>query len=156
VVGRVPILSSRDLAIAIHPARYVLGDAIGLNDVQIARALDSSATLTLTWQSIRPVTYDATVFVHLSGADGTILTQADRQPLDGRFPTSLWLPGQAVTDVISLPLPPGADKIPLVLNVGMYTWPSMERLPIRSASGENVRDNVIAIDIPRTRSTHAP
>ncbi len=149
VVGRVPILSSRDLPTAARPAQYVLDNAIGLNQVQLADAPASSLTLTLTWQSLRSVSYDATMFVHLQGADGNILAQVDRQTLEGRYPTSYWLPGQTITDVVNLLLPPGAPQGPLVLNVGMYTWPSLQRLPIVDTSGVPQRDNVIIIDVPK-------
>jgi 4-amino-4-deoxy-L-arabinose transferase-like glycosyltransferase len=148
VVGSVPILSSRDLPATTRPARYVLDNAIGLDYTQSLDAMGSSLTLTLTWQSLRPVPYDATMFVHLRGADGNILAQVDRQTLDGRYPTSYWLPGQTITDVVNLLLPPGAPQGPLVLDVGMYTWPSLQRLPIVDTSGAPQRDNVIVIDVP--------
>jgi 4-amino-4-deoxy-L-arabinose transferase-like glycosyltransferase len=151
----VSILSPAALPKAEQPASYVLDGAIALSHTGLARELDSSITLTLTWQSLRPVTYDATTFVHLRGEDGTLLAQADRQPLDGRFPTSYWVSGQVVTDVLSLSLAPDTvDAVwqeqeldPLVLNVGMYIWPSLERLPVTDASGAALPENVIAIDV---------
>ena len=148
IVGRVPILSPQDLPVAKRPARFSLDNAIGLNDVQVSVAAGSSMTLTLTWQSLRSVPYDATTFVHLRGADGSILAQVDRQPLNGRLTTSLWLPGQIVTDTVNLVLPPEAHNGPLMLNLGMYTWPSLQRLAVLDASGHPQRDNMIVIDVP--------
>ena len=148
IVGRVPILSPQDLPVAKRPARFSLDNAIGLNDVQVSVAAGSSIALTLTWQSLRSVPYDATTFVHLRGADGSILAQVDRQPLHGRLTTSLWLPGQIVTDTVNLVLPPEAHNEPLMLNLGMYTWPSLERLAVLDASGHPQRDNMIVIDVP--------
>ena len=106
-------------------------------------------TLTLTWQSLRAVPYDATMFIHLTGTDGNIVAQVDRQPLNGRFPTSSWIPGQMITDSITLPRPPEAQNRPLILRLGMYTWPSMRRLPVVNASGSAQRDDAIVIDVPR-------
>lgn len=151
----VPILSLKELPTVEQPASYVLDNAIGLNRAQLSR-LEDTVTLTLTWQSLHSVSYDATTFVHLKGTDGNLLAQADRQPLDGRFPTSYWLPGQVVTDVISLSPVHDADDGPsttlsagpLVLNIGMYTWPSLERLPVVDASGTPQRDKLIAINVP--------
>ena len=141
----VPILSlGEPLASELSP-RYVLGDAIGLGQVEAQRG-ENTITLTLAWQSLQSVPYDATIFVHLRGADGELLAQADRQPLDGRFPTSYWLPGLVVTDTIHLPLASEYDG-PLTLNVGMYTWPSLERLPVVDASGVPQSGNVIALDM---------
>ncbi len=159
VVRGVPVLSPGGLPTVEQPAPYVLDNAIGLNRVQLSGVIEGSVTLTLTWQSLQPVPYDATTFVHLRGADGGLLAQVDRQPLDGRFPTSYWLPGQVVTDVVSLsPVPPPPPPPPtgggmggggpLMLNVGMYTWPSLERLPVVDASGTPQRYNVIVINVP--------
>jgi hypothetical protein len=127
---------------------YLLDEAIGLKQVQYTPQSSITLTLTLTWQSLRPVPYDATVFIHLKGLDGSILTQVDRQPLEGRFPTSYWLPGQIITDVVSLPPLPEAYTEPLMLNIGMYTWPSLERLSVTDASGVPQQDNAIVIDVP--------
>jgi len=164
VVRGVPILPAGGLANAERPARYVLDKTIGLHQVQFSGISGGAITLTLTWQSLQPVPYDATVFVHLIGADespfggvypersrgtqGRLLAQVDRQPLDGRFPTSYWLPGQVVTDVVSLSSAPDTYNGPLVLDVGMYIWPSLERLSVVDASGIPQRDNVITINVP--------
>ncbi|RLC78400.1 MAG: hypothetical protein DRJ03_25320 [Chloroflexi bacterium] len=141
----VPVLSSGELPAGEQPPRYILDDAIGLDRVEVERG-ENTITLTLTWQSLQPVSYDATTFVHLKDADGELLAQADRHPLGGRFPTSYWLPGQVVTDTIRLPLTSAYDG-PLTLNVGMYTWPSLERLPVVDATGNPQRDNMIAVQI---------
>jgi len=141
-----PILSPADLPVAERPARYILDGAIGLDRVETGWVGDTLA-LTLTWQSLRPVPYDAIVFVHLRDADGSLLAQVDRQPLAGRFSTSYWPPGQIVTDTISLS-PPRAHDGPSVLNVGMYTWPSLARLPVVDASGVPQADDMITLDVP--------
>jgi hypothetical protein len=146
-VGGVPILPSENLPTVEQPPSYVLDDAIGLHQANFSRREDG-ITVTLAWQSLQPVSYDATAFIHLRGKDGQILVQADRQPLDGRFPTSYWIPGQVVTDVVSLPLPPDAADSSLTLNVGMYTWPSLERLQVTDASGTPDQENVIVINVP--------
>jgi 4-amino-4-deoxy-L-arabinose transferase-like glycosyltransferase len=152
VIGRAPILLPQEAPTARQPASYILDNAIGLDRAQISGDADGSLTLTVTWQSLQPVLYDATMFIHLRGADGNILAQADRQPLNGRFPTSSWLPGQVITDVVSLSLGPDAYDKPLVLNVGMYVWPSLQRLPVRDASGALQPEHTIVMDVPPLRS----
>lgn len=81
-------------------------------------------------------------------AEGNIVAQADRQPLEGRFPTSYWQPGQIITDVVRLSLE--ADKLdqPLTLNVGLYIWPTMLRLPVKDAYGVPQRDDVMVVRLP--------
>jgi 4-amino-4-deoxy-L-arabinose transferase-like glycosyltransferase len=139
-VGGVPILSP-PLRTSETPPLYVLDGAIGLNQVQFGSAL------TLTWQALSPVPYDATMFVHLRGEDGDALAQVDRQPLNGRFPTSYWLPGQVITDVVHLSVPETYSGA-LTLNIGLYTWPSLVRLPVVDASGTPQRDDMIVVTRP--------
>jgi hypothetical protein len=144
----VPILSTNQLPGAERTAHHVLDNAIGLNQVQLSDVRVDALTLTLTWQSHQTVAYDATTFVHLRTADGSLLAQADHQPLDGRFPTSYWLPGQVVTDTLVLSPVPDAQAGPLTLGLGMYRWPSLERLDVVDASGSPQADNVIQINVP--------
>ncbi len=150
-VGSVAILSPDEVMVSEQPALYVFDGAIGLTQVQVLHDTESVITLTLTWKSLQPVPYDAMVFVHLVGPDHILLAQADRQPLDGRFPTSYWQPGQTITDVLGLPLPPGVDIKDLTLRLGMYRWPSLERLPVTDAAGTPQPDNVIVQDAHRAR-----
>jgi 4-amino-4-deoxy-L-arabinose transferase-like glycosyltransferase len=144
----VPILSPNELPTDEQPVSYVLDDAIGLVHAQIARAMEDTITLTLTWQSLQPIPYDATTFVHLKAKDDALLAQADCQPLEGRLPTSYWIPGQVITDTINLPLTRDSYDGPFVLTVGMYIWPSLERLSVADASGNPQRDDAITIHVP--------
>ena len=141
------ILSPGVIPALERSARYVVDRAIGLDHVHILGITEDTIKLTLKWQSIQTVPYDATTFIHLSGTDGRLLVQADRQPLDGQFPTSYWIPGQVVTDTITLSPVYNAYNVPLTLTIGMYTWPSLERLPVMDTSGTLQPDNAITINI---------
>lgn len=152
LAGGIAILSP-DEAEAIQsggqkrPARYILDRAIGLDEASFSGDA-RSATITLTWQSLQSVPYDATVFVHLKRADGSTIAQADRPPLDGRFPTSYWLPGQIITDVVTLSLAPSTSppvSAHLAFDIGMYTWPSMQRLGVTDSSGTPQPNDVVTI-----------
>ena len=41
---------------------------------------------------------DYTSFVHIVDADDQIVAQADMQPLDGRYPTSVWSPDELIVE----------------------------------------------------------
>jgi hypothetical protein len=148
VLRGVAVLDTEDLPTGEPESAYVIDQAIGLNRVIVSPSATDDMVVTLVWHSLQPVTYDATVFVHLLEANGDLLAQVDRQPLDGQFSTSYWLPGQVVTDTISLS--PANDHYngPMTLAVGMYTWPSLERLPVLDSSGALQPDSAITIDIP--------
>jgi hypothetical protein len=89
--------------------------------------------LTTYWQALRTMTTDYTLFVHLLGADGTLIAQQDGSPQDGRYPTSIWDVGEVVVDEAMFSLPP--DVVPAQIAVGLYRLESLERLALRE-SGE--------------------
>ncbi len=152
-VRGVPVLSPAEATLDERLPRYVFDGVIGLNRAQITNISHDALTLTLVWRSLAPAPYDATIFAHLRGADGEMLAQADRQPLDGRFPSSYWLPGQVVTDTLTLSPAQAVDiDDAYVLHFGMYTWPSLERLPVMDATGHVQRDHMIEVNLPRSLS----
>lgn len=85
---------------------------------------------TLAWQSQQPLDTDLTVFTQLLGPDGRVWGQQDNQPRGGWYGTSLWQPGQVVTDdyafQVSADAPPGEYR----LLVGWYNSQTLERLPL--------------------------
>jgi hypothetical protein len=96
--------------------------------------------LDLAWQAGGTVDRDYTVFVHLLGPDGAIVTQADAPPGDPFFPTTTWLPGEIVLDTHSLVLPPGAPAGDYTLLVGLYHRPTSQRLEARDDGGQLLGD----------------
>jgi len=87
----------------------------------------------LRWSADRTLAADYTVFVHLvrpgNMARGP-LAQSDAPPLDGRWPTSLWLPGVALIDTHTISLPAGLAPGSYDLVVGLYDPSGGERLAL--------------------------
>ena len=83
---------------------------------------------------------DYTVFVHLLGPDGAIVTQADAPPGDPFFPTTTWLPGDTVLDVHTLLLPDGAPPGDYSLLIGLYHRPTSQRLEATDDRGQPLGD----------------
>ena len=82
---------------------------------------------------------DYTVFVHVfDPASGAIVAQADSMPFEGRYPTSLWWPGDLQMDehtTLSLDgVPPGRYSIA----VGVYDVATMQRLPATDGQGRSI------------------
>ncbi len=73
---------------------------------------------------------DYTVFVHLTQADGQLVSQQDIQPLGGAKPTTSWTPGEVVDDPYELAIPVWASPGTYWLKVGMYSQRTMKRLPV--------------------------
>lgn len=101
---------------------------------------DETLFVELFWQAEMDLDRDYTTFVHLLDHDGNLVAQQDRPPLGGYFPTSTWLPGERVVDRFAFPL--GAIQMSeLQVVIGWYSWPSLERLPVRGEDGESMPDN---------------
>ena len=86
------------------------------------------AILELTWQTLRPPTFDYNVFFQAlirDGEDFTVLTQIDTQPLDGARPATTWRAGEILTDRYRLDLselPSGVEDTKLRYYFGYYDW----------------------------------
>jgi hypothetical protein len=85
------------------------------------------------------------VFVHLLDADGRLVAQHDGPPMEGRYPATAWLPGDVVPDVHRIALGPDTPAGTYQLQVGMYGWPSLERLPIWDEHGVEQINGVIVL-----------
>lgn len=101
-------------------------DGIALEGYRLIEG--DSLTLELYWRAVGRPAGDYTIFVHVMNGE-TLLAQADARPQDGALPTWAWLPGELVVTTHTLAVPGGTDNIGAIY-VGMYTFPSLERLPI--------------------------
>ena len=80
-----------------------------------------TATVSLHWQPLRPLDSDYTTFVHLVNADGRVIGASDHRPGGVYYPTSLWKPGETLSDTHTLKLAPDLGRPPYALEVGLYT-----------------------------------
>ena len=86
------------------------------------------------WQIDRSVTGDVTMFVHLLSGDAPVVN-ADGDAGDGLYPLRLWRVGDVIVDERSVPLPAGADRAQVSIEIGLYDRASGKRVqPIESAS----------------------
>jgi hypothetical protein len=138
----VPWQGRMDLAKLVG-ARF--GDRIALLGFEAVDSLSPGAEfdVALYWEAQQPPEDDYVVFVHLMDASGRLVASHDGPPMGGRFPTRAWLPGDVVPDVHQLVLDPGAPAGVYRLQVGMYNWPSMERLPIWDEQGAAQPDHIL-------------
>lgn len=113
----------------------------GLHDATIGQG--ETLLLRLFWQASEKINTNYTIFVHVLGPDGKIITQADQQPLAGFLPTTFWKANQVISDQYQLQLPPDAPIGSYQVVVGMYDFTTGQRLPI-SLEGEVIGD---AIDL---------
>jgi uncharacterized membrane protein len=87
--------------------------------------------VTLYWQAL-VTPPNLTRFVQFIGSDGQIYGQNDSAPDRGQYPTSLWQPGEAVIETITLPLQPERPIGSYTLHIGLYHQDTGTRLPLIS------------------------
>ncbi len=141
----VPWQGNVDLA---QPVGANFGNQIDLLGFEAAGKLSSGAEsleVTLYWEARQPPVDDYVVFVHLVDTNSELVASHDGPPMDRRYPTGAWLPGEVVPDVHRIVLDPGIPVGTYRLQVGMYRWPSLERLPVWDTWGVEQTDRVIAL-----------
>lgn len=122
------------------PVLARFGDEIDLLAVeQVAPTGDTSSIalpLRFTWQARQPPRVDYTLYLHLLDAQGRYVAGIDEKLTLGEYPSSLWPPGEVVTDVhpsdISSLLHAPRGTYQLV--AGLYDNQTMERLPITAST----------------------
>jgi 4-amino-4-deoxy-L-arabinose transferase-like glycosyltransferase len=131
------VVEDANATLTQHYAKF--GDQIALVGVrQRAKTYfpGDPITLDLIWRAEQKPVADYTVFMHLRRAgDGGQIAAFDSPPVNGSLPTSSWSQGQVITDTRAIQIP--ADAAPGNYNVivGLYQYPSFERLQL-SAPGE--------------------
>jgi hypothetical protein len=105
----------------------------------------SDAEVVLYWEAMRRPDDDYIVFVHLTDSEGQLVTSHDGVPMNRRYPTKAWIPGEVVPDVHHLPLKPDTPSGTYSLRVGMYRWPSLERLPVWDRDGIEQADRMVTV-----------
>ena len=83
--------------------------------------------LTLYWQGMKKSDENYTAFVHLLDASGQVVAQKDAEPLDGKYPTSIWDTGEIIKEEYDLTIPSDA-RAPFSIEIGMYEQLSQKRL----------------------------
>jgi hypothetical protein len=124
-----------------HPLQANFDNKVELRGYDAVRE-GSNLAVTLSWQALAAMPVDYTVFVHLLGPDGQTVAQHDGQPFwEVALPTSTWQPGELLQDKHTLVLPPDLPAGEYHLEMGVYFWQTLERLPVLE-NGVPVRDFV--------------
>ncbi|MCD6291064.1 MAG: hypothetical protein J7M34_11220, partial [Anaerolineae bacterium] len=129
-----PYLAPRYTQIKPRPRPVaILGEnQIALVDAEVTGEIraSSTVTVTLTWQALKPMDLDYTVFIHIVDEQNQIKAQRDKQPQDGQHPTNAWSVGEIVIDPHPIPLPADLPTGRYHINLGMYDWRTGQRLRV--------------------------
>jgi hypothetical protein len=100
------------------------------------------------WQATSAMSETYTGFMHLVGPDGRLVAQDDHELGRGFYRTIFWQPGQVVRERYALAVPEDAPSGQYALKTGVYSFPSLKRLPVLSASAAAQDDTITLGAIP--------
>jgi hypothetical protein len=109
------------------------GDRMRLRDWRLDGGVPrpgTALTVTLAWEAREVLDGQYVVFVHLLSSDNALAAQHDAPPVGQMIPPSLWPSGAVFGYPVVIELP---DELPAGdyrLLVGVYLWPSLERMPV--------------------------
>ncbi|MGC8826965.1 MAG: 6-pyruvoyl-tetrahydropterin synthase-related protein [Anaerolineae bacterium] len=112
------------------------GRAVLLASGRLATPITAGSQLpvALYWLARTGFAEDLVTFVHLTSPDGTVLlAQSDHEPDGGFTPTTRWLAGEIIPDRHVLDIPASLSPGRYALYGGIYSYPSLQLLSIRSA-----------------------
>jgi hypothetical protein len=94
---------------------------------------DQGGVVTTSWQALKPISTDYTVFLHLRDRSGQTVAQLDFRPFEGVYPTSQWQPGLTVTESRPWQLPADLPAGSYTLHLGLYHLESLTLLaPVKA------------------------
>jgi hypothetical protein len=135
-----------------YPVEAKLGDKVELLGYNLDRQQakpGETVRLTLIWRCLNEMETAYTVFTHLLDGNEQMRGQKDNSPVQGRYPTTLWVEGEIVVDeydiVVKPDTPPGRHAI----EVGMYDPANLQRLRVLDPAGA-VGDRVLLGEIQIT------
>ncbi len=104
--------------------------------------------LTLYWEALEPVPYDASLFVHLVGPGHQVVGQLDSYPGWGTLSTSQWPVGPIVVDRYRLSVPWNlATPTLLKVDVGLYDRNTLSSYPGKTSGGEAAPVGVVTLRV---------
>ncbi len=118
------------------PASHRLGDDIILLGYAVEPVVPQPqdvVTVTLYWRGERPLSANATVFVHALDAAGELVAQSDGQPVQNSYPLVNWPAGAIIADPHQFVWP--ADNNFSQIAVGLYDPVTLVRVPVQNPDG---------------------
>lgn len=102
-----------------------------------------SVRISIVWQALESAPVSYTVFVHLLGPAGQMVSQDDALPGRGAMPTTTWVRGEVIVDAYTLTVPAGAAPGVYEIEVGMYDAGDGTRVPTWDGNGRSTGGRLI-------------
>jgi hypothetical protein len=99
----------------------------------------------LYWKAIGAIPESYTGFLHLTGPDGRLVAQDDHELGRGFYRTLVWQTDEVVRERYEWVMPKGLPNGDYTLRVGVYPFPSLKRLTVRSTN-TSAQDDLVLLD----------
>jgi hypothetical protein len=125
-----------------HPFEATFADQVRLLGYDLGEPVtpDSAIPITLYWQGMAPMDrrYKYKIGL-LAAATGEQVAVTEREPFDGCWPTTHWLPGQTVVEATGLHAPVAAPPEEYTMTIQIYDAETLDLLPVTQAVGIQVQ-----------------
>ncbi len=98
--------------------------------------------VTAVWRAREQTFHDYVAFIHAVDGNGRLVAQSDSEPRGGKYPTSVWEPGELIIDRHSIELPSGIAPSDVRIHVGMYEQGSPLRVSAADRNGHPLEGDV--------------
>jgi 4-amino-4-deoxy-L-arabinose transferase-like glycosyltransferase len=99
----------------------------------------------LYWKAIGAIPESYTGFLHLIGPDGRLVAQDDHELGRGFYRTLVWQTDEVVRERYEWVIPKDLPNGDYTLRVGVYPFPSLKRLSVRSTN-TSAQDDLVLLD----------
>lgn len=127
-------------------SNYTFNDALLLYGYDLPQQAQAGQpfTVTFNWRKQARVNDNLSQFVHLINPQAPPVS-FDKQPFDGKFPVSDWPLNTPLLDRWEQTLPASVPAGNYKIYTGLYTWPSLARLPVIDIDGQTVTDGEVLL-----------
>lgn len=136
-----PVMTTQSIDVEFTETTYHFGDKFTLSGYHMPETIDPEDSLALNFQwqiGEHDIQQQYTQFIHLFRED-SFMTGLDKQPFDGRFPTTDWIPNTTVSDRVDVPLASDLPAGNYDVFTGMYDTERQERLIV--TDGDEILPN---------------
>ena len=127
---------------AQHILQADLGHQVRLLGYDLSSTnLETGGTLHLIlyWQALTRMDRSYTVFTHLLDAQNKVWGQKDNVPMNGTYPTTVWLAGEVIVDPYDISIHPDAPSGRYLIEIGLYDAETGRRLGVSGGPAEGDR-----------------
>lgn len=104
----------------------------------------STLVMNLHWHARSAMSEAYTGFLHLISSDGRLIAQDDHELGRGYYRTFVWQPNEVIRERYTLSVPRDAPVGDYTVRVGVYSFPSLQRVTVKSSS-EPTQDNTVTL-----------